>query len=430
MTRSLKFFLLAAAVSALALLGPATYAFHDGGVAYCGGCHSMHASPAAENLLMKSDPSSTCLRCHERAGDTGPNGYHISTPASELANTTDIPKQRTPGGDFGWLRQNLSALATYGSPVSNQGYTRGHNIIAADNGYTYVDGPTAPGGTMPAGQLACTSCHDPHSRARRLADGSIVYPTTTAPIAPIFESGSYGFIPAAGEAAGVYRLLGGVAYQAFDSGPSFPGNPAAVVNETYNRTEAVTQTRVSYGHGTTNGYASWGKWCSTCHPNMHKDTAPTLVHPGDDQLSEHAATYNSYIKTGDLTGNIGSSFTSLVPFASNTNNVATLAALAVIDNSNLNGPAATDRIACLSCHRAHAGGWRYGLRWNGEAEFLTLADGSSAAVYPGTDAGLGNQGQYNRGYTVNQMKAAYYDRPVTVFAAHQRVLCNKCHARD
>ena len=31
---------------------------------------------------------------------------------------------------------------------------------------------------------------------------------------------------------------------------------------------------------------------------------------------------------------------------------------------------------------------------------------------------------------VDQMKAAYYDRPVTVFAAHQRMLCNKCHAKD
>lgn len=173
-----------------------------------------------------------------------------------------------------------------------------------------------------------------------------------------------------------------------------------------------------------------GKWCSTCHTNMHKDNSANLVHPADDQLSGQATTYNRYIKTGELTGNVGSSFTSLVPFASNTNDVATLAALAVIDDSNLNGPASTDRVVCLSCHRAHAGGWRYALRWNGEAEFLTLADGSGAPVYPGVDAGLGNQGQHNRGYTVNQMKAAYYDRPVTVFAAHQRLLCNKCHAQD
>ncbi len=128
---------------------------------------------------------------------------------------------------------------------------------------------------------------------------------------------------------------------------------------------------------------------------MHKDTSSNIVHVVDDQLNGQATTYNGYLKTGDPTGSVGSSFTSLVPFASNTNDVATLAALAVMDDSNLNGPAATDRVACLSCHRAHASGWRYALRWNGEAEFLTLADSGGSPVYPGVDAGLGNQGQYN-----------------------------------
>jgi hypothetical protein len=28
------------------------------------------------------------------------------------------------------------------------------------------------------------------------------------------------------------------------------------------------------------------------------------------------------------------------------------------------------------------------------------------------------------------MAAAYYDRPATRFAAEQRSLCNKCHAKD
>ncbi|HEU5182081.1 MAG TPA: cytochrome c3 family protein [Candidatus Polarisedimenticolia bacterium] len=419
-----------ASVAALFLWGTPVWAFHDGGVAYCTGCHSMHSSPSSSHLLMKSDAGSTCLRCHERTGDAGPSSYHISTPASELLNATDIPKQRTPGGDFGWLRQNLTALSTFGSPVNNQGFTRGHNIIAMDNSYTFVDGPTAPGGTMPASELTCISCHDPHSRARRLDDGSVVYPTSVGVSAPIEESGSYGFVPGPGMAAGVYRLLGGSAYQAFDSGPSFPGVPAAVVPNTYNRTEAATQTRVAYGHGTTSGYVSWGKWCSTCHTGMHSDTASNLVHVVDAQLNANADIYNSYIKTGDLTGSSANSYTSLVPFAKNTNDVATLALQALNDDSDLTGPAGTDRIGCLSCHRAHASGWRFGMRWNSESEFLTLADGTGAPVYPGVDAGMGNQGQYNRGYTVNQMKAAYYDRPPTVFAAAQRQYCNKCHAKD
>ncbi len=423
-----KISLVALAVAVFALLGTPALAFHDGGVAYCSGCHSMHSAISADNLLKNTDNSSTCLSCHESA--TGPSSYRVSTAASALANSTDIPKQRTPGGDFGWLRQTLTATASFGAPISNPGYLRGHNIIAADNGYTFTDGATAPGGTMPAGQLACTSCHDPHARARRLDDGSIIYPTIGSTYAPTEGSGSYGAIPAAGEAVGVYRLLGGSAYQAFSGGPTFPGNPAAVVNSSYNRTESATQTRVAYGHGTTSGYASWGKWCATCHPGMHKDTASNLVHVVDDQLNGEATTYNAYVKTGDLTGNSTNSFTSLVPFAKNTNDVATLAALALNDNSDLSGPAATDRIACLTCHRAHASGWHYALRWNPDGEVLTFADSGGNPIYPGIDAGLGNQGQYNRGYTIAQMSAAYNDRPATVFAADQRSLCNKCHAKD
>ncbi len=41
------------------------YAFHSGGVAECGGCHSMHGpNPAGSSLLIGSDRSSTCLTCY------------------------------------------------------------------------------------------------------------------------------------------------------------------------------------------------------------------------------------------------------------------------------------------------------------------------------------------------------------------------------
>ena len=69
------------------------------------------------------------------------------------------------------------------------------------------------------------------------------------------------------------------------------------------------------------------------------------------------------------------------------------------------------------------------MRWNADAEFLTLGD-PATPVYPGVDAGMGNQGQFNQGYTVAQMSATYNDRPPTVFAGHQRSLCNKCHNKD
>jgi len=424
----LAWILVATAIAAFGL-GGVSWAFHDGGVATCTGCHSMHSARSTDNLLMQSDNGSACLRCHERATDTGPSSYRVSTPSAKLAASTDVVLHRTPGGDFGWLRQTLTATSTFGGTVTNPGFERGHNIIAADNQYTLVDSASPPT-PMPPGELSCTSCHDPHSRARRLSDGSIIHPTTGTTYDPTFESGSYGHVPVAGEAAGVYRLLGSSGYQAYDGGPTFPGNPAAVVNSTYNRSEVSTQTRVAYGYGASNGYSAWGKWCATCHPDYHTDTASNFVHTVDGALGGAATTYAAYVKSGDLTGTLATSYNSLVPFATNDNDTATLAALALVDDSDLTGPSGTDRIMCLSCHRAHASGWKYALRWNQESEFLTLSDASGASVYPGVDAGLGNQGQYNRGYTTAQMAAAYNGRLATEFAPHQRSMCNKCHAKD
>jgi hypothetical protein len=79
---------------------------------------------------------------------------------------------------------------------------------------------------------------------------------------------------------------------------------------------------------------------------------------------------------------------------------------------------------CLSCHRAHASGWPEALRWNSEGEFMIYN-----GMYPGTDNAAGDANNA-RGRKAVETAAAYYDRPVTTFATYQRVLCNKCHAKD
>lgn len=68
--------IMAAAVIALALGGNAL-AFHEEGVAYCAGCHTMHNSQDGQAivetgqggyLLRQVDGGSTCLRCHAAYG--------------------------------------------------------------------------------------------------------------------------------------------------------------------------------------------------------------------------------------------------------------------------------------------------------------------------------------------------------------------------
>jgi predicted CXXCH cytochrome family protein len=426
----LLFIILGAGVLTVGLAGFCeAQTFHSGGVANCEGCHSMH-SPAAGGtlLLIGGTQSETCLNCHEQAGDTGPTSYHVSTATADMVQGTG-PRQRTPGGDFGWLRKTYTWLSGTTAEIED-GATHGHNIIAPVNGYN-VDpvNTTAPGGTFTSSQLACISCHDPHGQYRRQLDGTI-----SRAGAPIWASGSYSGAAVAdnepkstGEAVGVYRLLAGAGYT--KSTVTFTGNPSAKVPSVYNRTEISTQTRTAYGNASTVGHISWGFWCATCHPNMHSSS--NYVHPTDEPLgSLVATTYNQYVKSGDLTGSVSSSYLSLVPFIEASGDYTVLAGHAKNDNTQLGGPVSTDRVSCLSCHRAHASGFVHMLRFDLGFEF-TVINGN----YPGIDhpdfASWGSEGPARaRGRTMVEWQAAYYDRTPGTFATFQRVLCNKCHAKD
>jgi predicted CXXCH cytochrome family protein len=421
--RGIKLGLIVLAAALLTLgLGGLAYAFHSGGVAECGGCHSMHKpNPDGNNLLINSDASSTCLSCHQNAADTGPSSYHVSTDPSKLGAGL-APLQRSPGGDFGWLKKTYT-FTVRSVTTTEDGATHGHNIVAGDFGYV-VDpvNVTSPGGTYASSDLSCVSCHDMHGQYRRRSDGTIgkdggaiiasgSYATSTTP--------GYAEPPAAGTALGVYRLLAGAGYK----NAPFTGVPAAKAPNTYNRTEATTQTRVAYGHATTGGHVAWGIWCATCHADMH--SSGNYVHPTDETFDDDTVTnYQKYVKSGDMTGVAATSYTTLVPFIEGTADYAVLATHAKNDDTFLNGPSSSSRVSCLSCHRAHASGWEYGLRWNMEGEFMVYN-----SLYPGTDT-TPSVPQFARGRTGAETQAAYYDRPVGKFAPYQRVLCNKCHAKD
>jgi predicted CXXCH cytochrome family protein len=411
---------LIALVAALAVVGfssPA-FAFHSGGVAECAGCHAMHHAQSDQYLLTKTDSSSVCLNCHQHAGDTGPSSYHVSTAEVDMPSGT-APLQRNPGGDFGWLKKTYN-FTVRGNPNTDEGQSFGHNIVAADFGYVADSRhATGPGGTFATADLRCGACHDPHGSYRRLADGTIVNHGPT-----IRNSGSYhnSNDPTPTEAVGVYRLLYGVGGQ---DGLYTVNPPAAVAPSAYNRTEATTDTRVAYGQG-------MSEWCGTCHGDMVNTlTGGTHTHPvgtAGTFTADIVNNYNNYVKTGDFSGVFpgarGGPYTSLVPFEEGHADYALLKAHATNNGSYMIGPDVTSQATCLSCHRAHASGWMYGLRWNGEYELLTMNTGTDPSYFtdPNTAGG--------RGRTTAEQSAAYYDRPASVFAVAQRSLCNKCHAKD
>lgn len=428
--KAMRYSILALAAVAIAVLGTNAFAFHSGGVAECVGCHSMHDPyPGGTNLLIGKDPSATCLACHQSATDTGPSSYHISTADASL--TTGLsPLQRTPGGDFGWVKKTYTWAGRGGGTETEPGQTHGHNIVASEGynsagvvtTYGYIAdtvNTTSPGGTYPGAILSCVSCHDMHGTSRRNADGSITGPADAA-ARPIASSGSYAtsMNPNADVSVGVYRILAGPGF--VTDGVTFNGAPDAVAPSSYNVTEAVNQVKVAYGRQTTNGHVSWSQWCGECHDAMHYDNGSKYVHPTDETLGGTiAGNYNAYKKTGDLTGVQASSFTSLVPFVYNSADYAVLKTKAFSNAATYEGPTGTDRVDCLSCHRAHASAWEYGIRWNMEYEFLTDANGN---YY--------NSGFGGRGRTIAEVEDSYYDRPSTTFAKAQRSLCNKCHVKD
>ncbi|MDA3786223.1 MAG: cytochrome C, partial [Deltaproteobacteria bacterium] len=234
-------------------------------------------------------------------------------------------------------------------------------------------------------------------------------------------------VPAIGEAVGVYRLLAGAGYTTVGfaaEGVTYTGVPTAVAPKTYNQSEALNQVRVAYGNQATGGAAKWGQWCSSCHANMHESYNGGLTHPVDRPLAEIAGLYNSYVSSGIMTGDGLTAFLSLVPFAQNSGDFATLADNASNTDTALAGPTISDEVMCLSCHRAHASGFSNMLRWNNDSEFMV-----ENGTYTGGDP-LVPTTMVAMGRTEAEFEAAYYDRPATDFSAFQRDLCNKCHAKD
>ena len=395
MKKSLQLAIAGACMLTFVFAGSAL-AFHDGGVAHCDGCHSMHNSAdnaigtnatANAKLMKGSDASSTCLNCHDGSGR-----YHIAS-----ADGTDT----NAGGDFYWMKVGYN-YNTGHSRADSLAENHGHNIIAADFGFV-VD-PTntvAPGGTYPAASLGCTSCHDPHGNVQGGTDNGT---------APISASGSYGApVPTDGSILGNYRLLGDNKFQPVGTNAAFTANAPVA------RANSYDGATVDYGSG-------MSEWCANCHGGFYNNAIGGTMHPAgnDVALGSYVDNYNKYVATGNFTGDVTTAFDALVPIERGTTDSTTL-------HDGTTGPVTAgadtnSNVMCLTCHRAHASAFDNDLRWDAGTAFLaesgvlladtTFTDGTTAAG-----------------------KAAYYADGATVdittkYGEWQRSLCNKCHVKD
>jgi hypothetical protein len=403
---------LAVALATFGLYGT-SYAFHNGGVGYCEGCHTMHNSEggaaigtgsgltqyqAGPYLLQGPDVSSTCLNCHE--GITGTESYFISTTGVTTTSGTYPGNYDKAGGDFSWLRMGTDTAASQ---------NRGHNIVSLTYSYNADTVRTvAPGGIYDSNVLGCSGCHNPHGTTRRLNDG-----TQTNGGAPIISSGSHGEIPTGTDAVGAYRLLGGASYSpvADNGAVTFTADPpyaAAAATPGFSQGDMV-----AYGTG-------MSEWCANCHDGIYENGFVSGTaghrHPASSTANAQLPTdivnnYNTYLGSG-ITGGAPATakYNRLVPTEEGGTDVATLETHAASTANTL--VSTSNNVMCLSCHRAHASGFANMGRFSFTNE-LTNETGGWEAV-----DGISDTIYIADAYNSN------------IFGDAQRTLCNKCHAQD
>lgn len=373
------------ALFAFALSG-VIYAFHEGGADFCDGCHvadeyqNSQPQGAYERggpyRIKGLDSSSTCLRCHAERDKF----YNV------LSNDGS---GYSPGGDFYWLKRTFS-WSKDGKMYQSSGDNHGHNIVAVEYG---LNGDrklsSAPGGSYSAAALGCTSCHDPHGMTANEND--------TGEISDFDSSGKN---PAVEITLSNFRLLRGVGY----SGGTRIGEttfryPAPIAVADSDNWAETDSNHTAYGSG-------MSEWCSNCHTEFSNGDNRHPAGNGAILGSTIVSNYNSYVKTGDLTGTQDTAYLALVPFELGTTDSM------LLDPSSTSGPdAGQGNVMCLTCHRVHASAFQDIGRWDFGATFI-----ADSHPQPGDGAAFGN---------------SYYGRDMDgEFGTRQRQLCNKCHLLD
>jgi predicted CXXCH cytochrome family protein len=122
----------------------------------CAGCHRAHTA-LGPRLLVQTSVNDLCVSCHGSAG-AGANtnvedGFYLSSRDDAAANG-DVGAANTPDN----APLNGGGFINYGgAPVTSSHDPTGATAAAWGNGGTR--GATAD---LTAGNLTCTSCHDPH----------------------------------------------------------------------------------------------------------------------------------------------------------------------------------------------------------------------------------------------------------------------------
>jgi len=302
---------LAAPVSTTARTPPLTY--HTADTLICSSCHTMHfseggaAPPGSEaggpfpHLLLRRNQTDLCLLCH--AGTSGPNVMGGNWPAGTFPGVGAEGKGHNPTGT-----------------IANQS-----TQIPLDP----VLQLTPPGGSGPLTEFACTTCHDPHG-----------YSDYTAGNADVFT----------------YRLLrkhikgpGGIDVDVSTTLQSTFGDeqPLEAASETNHN---VYRAPASISDAT----KGFGQWCASCHGTFHS-TGADWRHPTAQQIGSF---YTNYTAANAADGYAGGTYFYKYPVETSQGTLATTGAQWSITSGT------TERVFCLTCHKAHGTTYANAGRWD------------------------------------------------------------------
>jgi Doubled CXXCH motif (Paired_CXXCH_1) len=308
------------------VLGRPALAVHDGGVGACSNCHIMHnsedglAPPNVSGALLRGDsPSDICLSCHATAS------------GSVLGSDPLSPPPELGAGNFVFLLEDeiCDDSSNFNIPIG--GYHSGHSIVAP--GYGLFPDPeytVAPGGTYPSSELGCTSCHDPHGNPNfRMLYG----------VGPI-QGGLITFVSPAPVAEGLPVDV-----------PGMVESPTA---------------HTAYRSG-------MSAWCANCHGQYHDLVGDAYFEHGFDVMldSSYINQYNVYDGTQNPSG--GSSTTAYLVQVPYEDPQMTI--------TSTQGPSIGAKVACISCHRAHATSAPRATRWDMRSRYLD-DDGLESGSWP------------------------------------------------
>ena len=302
----------------LSLLAFPVYAFHDGGVAHCNGCHTMHNSqdgdpidpdsPAGNDwLLIDATPSDVCIGCHD----------HLDQPFPITDPDPMNPPAARAAGNFVFLLEDNLNDGHGGGDLENHipGDAAGHNLDAPGHGLAPDATLTAaPGGDFPAASMGCTSCHDPHGTT----DYRFLYGENR-----IVQDGVAVFGNPAPDAVGI----------------SVFASPTPAYHNAYK--------------------GGMSDWCANCHGDYHN--SGDLIHPSGRAMGGTiAGIYNRYNGTEDQDGgDVSTAYLLEVPFED-----------AGATNFSTAGPNGSSQVTCITCHRAHASSAPDAGRWDFSVSLL------------------------------------------------------------